>query len=245
MYVDAHNHLDCYDENLLIRALEEIENYNIYTISNSMDISSYERNKEISKESEFVIPAFGIHPWNAGRYLENLEEILPYIEDSPIIGEIGLDFSKASEEAKLAQRKVLDFILEKSKDMDKFVNIHTKGCEEEIFDTLIKHECKRVIVHWYSGDFTILEKMIKEGYFFTINSEVIKNNSIREIANRIPLDKILVETDGPSGEGTFKDKLAMPVDVISTTRELARIKNIKEEVMKSIVINNFQGILRD
>jgi len=62
--IDAHVHLDSYSDEI-DSVLEEISKHRILTISNSMDISSYERNVEIGSACDFVIPTFGIHPWNA------------------------------------------------------------------------------------------------------------------------------------------------------------------------------------
>jgi TatD DNase family protein len=92
--VDAHAHLDGYDlagEGALESALAEIAGLGIFTISNSMDPASYERNLAIGEMCDLVLPTFGVHPWNAPRYASRLEELGEAIERSPMIGEVGLD----------------------------------------------------------------------------------------------------------------------------------------------------------
>lgn len=245
MYIDAHSHLDHYSESDLIKALEEIDDYNIYTITNSMDLESYNINNEIATKSDFVIPAFGIHPFKAKQYVNHLKELLPYMEESTLIGEIGLDFNNVSEHERIDQMKVFEFFLENAKKMDKFVNIHTNGTERYVFDTLRKFQCDKVIIHWYRGDIDTLCKMIENNYYFTINSEMLKNDNIIEIIGSIPNNRILVETDGPNGENYFKDRVIMPREILRITRELSKIKDMKEETLKSLLIDNFQGILKD
>ena len=96
MFIDAHSHVDRYDlvdEQALGSALAEITQHRILTISNSMDLPSYKRNLEISEMCSLVLPTFGVHPWNAPEYANRLDDLSKAIEQSPMIGEIGLDRS--------------------------------------------------------------------------------------------------------------------------------------------------------
>ena len=92
MLIDAHSHLDRYENNLQ-SAIEEITQHKIFTISNSMDLPSYKRNLKIGEMCEIVLPTFGVHPWNAPEYVDRLGDLSKPIEQSPILGEIGWDFS--------------------------------------------------------------------------------------------------------------------------------------------------------
>ena len=94
MLIDAHSHIDRYDlvdERALGSALAEIAQHRILTISNSMDLPSYRRNREISEMCSLVLPTFGVHPWNAPEYADRLDDLSVAIEQSLMINEIGLD----------------------------------------------------------------------------------------------------------------------------------------------------------
>src|ERR1044071_4479655 len=91
MLLDAHAHLDKYGD-LLDRALDEIRQDRIFTVATAMDASSFNALTEIAERSELILPTFGIHPRRAPEYANRLREIEKYIEESPAIGEIGLDF---------------------------------------------------------------------------------------------------------------------------------------------------------
>ena len=111
MYIDCHTHLDFFEDNI-DKAIEEINNNEILTLANSMDIESYIKNKEYSKKSKFIKPCFGIHPWKAAEYTGDLQELISYIEESEIIGEIGLDYLWVEDKNTFEpQRKVFNFIL--------------------------------------------------------------------------------------------------------------------------------------
>ena len=53
MYIDAHTHLDFFNNNI-DDAIDEIINFKILTIANSMDIESYLKNKEYSQRSQYI-----------------------------------------------------------------------------------------------------------------------------------------------------------------------------------------------
>ena len=105
MLIDAHAHLDHYGDELE-SALGEINQHRIFTIGNSMDLPSYRRNLEIAEMCDLVLPTFGIHPKRAPQYAGRLRDLNQVIEQSPMIGEIGLDFHWVEDAAQYpAQRR--------------------------------------------------------------------------------------------------------------------------------------------
>ena len=91
MLIDAHAHLDQYPDAVLASVLEEIVTHRIVTVSVAMDLSSFERARQIAARSNLVLPAFGIHPRNAVAYAHRLADLDGAIERSAMLGEIGLD----------------------------------------------------------------------------------------------------------------------------------------------------------
>ncbi len=140
MLIDAHVHLDKYGDRL-DDALKEIANEKIFTVATAMDVPSYLELQEIGKRSNLVLPTFGIHPRRAAEYADRLPEISRYIESSPAIGEIGLDFHWVKDTSTYpAQRKVLEYFIAAAAEQNKFVNLHTKAGEKEILDLLEKYD---------------------------------------------------------------------------------------------------------
>jgi len=242
MLIDAHSHLDRY---LLFRefgrsidpVLRQIEEQKILTISNSMDLTSYKMNCRIAKKSKYVIPAFGIHPWNAYRYVEKAESIEKLIDNTEIVGEIGLDSYYVKDKSRYpAQRKIFSLFLSKS--VNKIVSVHTKGAERETLDLLRKFGNEKVVIHWFSGDLMVLREMIKEGYYFSIVPEVKSSEHIREIVKNIPLKQLLTETDNPGGPASYLGEKGMPI-LIRIVIEVAKIKDKTPKQMERIVKDNF------
>ena len=245
MLIDAHSHMDHYGENL-DPALDEIFKHRIFTISTSMDLPSYKQNLRISERCNLILPTFGIHPYRATEYVDNLEGLNPYIEQSPLIGEIGLDFHWVKDRKSYpAQRKVFEYFLAAAGEQGKIVNLHTKGAEREILDFLIKYEIKRSIIHWYSGPFDILDELVDFGAFFTVGVELLYSDHIKTIAEKIPVDKILTETDNPGAMKWLGDKTGMPIQIRDVIRALAELRNTTEEAVVRTVFSNFIRLTKD
>jgi TatD DNase family protein len=222
--------------------LQQIEEYRILTISNSMDLTSYKTNCRIARNSKYVIPAFGIHPWNAHKYLDKTELIEKLIGRTEIVGEIGLDYFYIKDKDKYpAQRKVLSLFLSKTK--NKILSIHTKGAEKDVLDLLREHGNERVIVHWFSGSLDVLDEMIEEGYYFSVVPEIKFSDYIQKIVKKIPMAQILTETDNPGGPESYTGKKGMPILIRDVIEDTAKVKGKSFKQVEIAVQNNFVRLI--
>jgi len=247
MLIDAHVHLDKYGD-LLDEALGEIEENRIFTVATAMDVPSYLELQKIGDRSDLVLPTFGIHPRRAAEYADRLRDIGRYIEMSPAIGEIGLDFHWVKDTSTYpAQRKVLEYFIAAAAEQNKFVNLHTKAGEKDILDLLEKYDAKRAIIHWYSGPMDILRGMIDYGCYFTIGVEVLYSDYIKEIAKAVPDHLLLTETDNPGALRWLKknDQIGMPTAIKDVVNALAEVRQLTPERVERLAHENFTRLLLD
>jgi len=245
MLIDAHVHLDKYGD-LLDRAIDEIVENRIFTVATAMDVPSYLELRKIAERSDLVLPTFGIHPRRAAEYADRLPEISPYLETSPAIGEIGLDFHWVKDVSTYAaQRKVLEYFIAAAADQDKFVNLHTKAGEKEILDLLEKYDVRRAIIHWYSGPLDILQAMIDFGCYFTIGVEVHYSDLIKEIAKLIPDHLLLTETDNPGALRWLNknEAVGMPLAIRNVVQDVALLRHSDPEKIAGLVQTNFVRLI--
>jgi TatD DNase family protein len=238
MLIDAHCHLDRYRDNLAY-ALEEIKEHRIFTISNSMDLPSYKQNMKIAATSDFVLPVFGIHPWNASEYVGCLDDLDWAISESPMIGEIGLDYYFVNETSRYDdQREVFEHFLRAATRKKKIVIVHTKGAESEALQLLQRYNAERVIIHWYSGPWHVLEAMVENGFYFTIGVEVLFSQHIQDIARSLPAELMLTETDNPGGKQSLTGTIGTPLVIKDVIAKLAEIRRTSDQVIITAVHNN-------
>ena len=245
MLIDAHVHLDKYGD-LLDQALQQIDREHIFTVATAMDVPSYLELQRIGQRSDLVLPIFGVHPRRAAEYVDRLSEIGRYIENSPAIGEIGLDFHWVKEAATYpAQRRVLEYFIAAAREQKKFVNLHTKAGEKEILDLLERYDVKRAIIHWYSGPMDVLRAMIEYGCYFTIGVEVLYSDYIKEIGRTIPDHLLLTETDNPGALRWLKknDEIGMPRAIKDVVAALATLRQTAQDEIASLVHANFARLI--
>ena len=246
MFIDAHAHMDAYDEKTMSLALAEVSEHRILTVSTSMDIPSYERASQIAEACDWILPIFGIHPWFAKDYACRLEELNPYIEQSPMIGEIGLDYYYVSDrESYPAQRKVFKHFLAAAREQDKIVNIHSKGAEKDILELLRQFGIKRTIVHWYSGSFDVFDDLVGLDAYFTVGVEMAHSSHIKAIAKDIPMDRLLTETDNPGGMTYQNGNVGLPHHIMDVVQALAGLRDVSVEAMAQTVRSNFAELVRE
>ncbi|MBO3445646.1 TatD family hydrolase [Clostridium sp. CCUG 7971] len=243
MYIDSHTHLDFFEDNIEI-AIDEINKNKIITLANSMDIESYIKNKEYSKQSEYIKPCFGVHPWNASQFNGDFKDLIPYIEESELIGEIGLDYVWIEDTSTYEkQREVFTFILEESVKRNKIVNLHTKGAEIEIYNSLKRYNYRKAIIHWYSGDMDTLDKFISLGCYFTISVDIGYSDIAYKVLDKIPLNKLLVETDGPTALKWVNGEYGYPSIIKEVVKKIANYKNIDDKKLEDIIYENYNKLL--
>jgi TatD DNase family protein len=239
MLIDAHAHLDKYGD-LLDEALDQIQQGGIFTIATAMDLPSYFQLQTIADRSDLVLPTFGIHPRRAPEYADRLSELSPHIEQSPAIGEVGLDFHWVEDSSQYpAQLKVLEYFFAAAREQKKFVNLHTKGAEKEILNLLERYDIQRAIVHWYSGPLDILHVLIQFGAYFTIGVEVLYSDAIRTIAKEVPDHLLLTETDNPGGLKWLKGVVGMPKEIENVVEALAEARGFSSTLIAQTVHENF------
>jgi TatD DNase family protein len=243
MYIDAHNHLDFYNENLK-KALKIIQEKNILTLGCAMDEKSYLLTKKLSIDNPHIIPCFGIHPWKAHENVSNLDMFEGYIKECTVIGEVGLDYHWVIEKEKYPlMLKVFQFFLERAKQYNKVMNLHTKGAENEILEFIKQYDLRTPIIHWYSGGIEILKELIDCGCFFTVSVDAGYTKLTEEIVSLLPMNRILTETDGATSLQWVNGQYGYPSEVLNIVKYISHIKKLTYEETREAIYNNFNRMI--
>ncbi len=145
--------------------------------------------------------ARGMVPSSASAFFLAEEGTMPLsVPEFVAIGEIGLDYHEGKEFEK-EQKEVLRLQLELAARMDLPVNIHLRDAWEDFFSVLsdCSHLHLRGNLHCFTASYEIYERANRYGSFSVGIGGVItfKNASLARTLERIPPEKILLETDAP------------------------------------------------
>ncbi len=159
----------------------------------------------------FVFLSLGFHPHHVYDYSgSQLDEYMEKIRKNKhrivAVGEIGLDYSHANlnKEEKTAQQNIfLEFImLAKSLKLPVVVHIRSSADSRgnaymDAFSILEKEMPFRVILHCFSGSEPDLKTTLERGYWISFATNVCKTKKHPRLAEKTPLDRMLLETDAP------------------------------------------------
>ncbi|MBQ0065404.1 MAG: TatD family hydrolase [Firmicutes bacterium] len=180
--------------------------------------------------------SYGIHPWHVDTV--KYASFFPYLEQTRIIGEIGLDNTWCETNLNL-QKEVFEKQLAYAHEHHKPVILHLKGMEKEALPFLKKYK-NTYLVHWYSCK-EYLEEYINLGCYFTVGPSVGIDESVSHLVQKVDIQRLLIESDGISAlEWAFETK---EVDYISSLQrsiqEISRIKGMESAFVEKQLDQNF------
>lgn len=112
------------------------------------------------------------------------------------VGEVGLDFSRASVATCNQQLRTLDALLAELRAGTWPISVHSRSSERETVDRLIDARV-RAILHWYTGPLAVAEAALAGGPWVSINPAMAASTRSRVLLARLPPDRVRLETDGP------------------------------------------------
>lgn len=167
------------------------------------DLISSERAYEIAISNQGIYALVGIHPHDANIYDDGVERRLEELlkNDKVVgLGEIGLDYYYDNSPRE-KQREVFIRQLELARKIGKPVVIHSRDAFLETFEIIRDYgKGLKGVFHCFSGSYESAMRVIKElGFYISLAGPVTFKNAREplEVATRIPLEYLLIETDCP------------------------------------------------
>jgi len=238
--IDTHCHLNLYPDPSGLAARCDRENITAICVTNSP--AAFEATKTYISGSRSVRIALGLHPLETARNRSQWRRFADLVSETPYIGEVGLDFSRAGIRTKPEQLEAFEFVLRSLQGHPHFMTVHSRRAESATLDLVDEHSQSPVVFHWYSGGIHVLKRAIASGHYFSINPAMVKSTNGRRIVSLIPRDRVLTETDGPFVK--LEGRTAIPEDVRHVEMELGFLWRLTVKEVEEIVWQNFRNLLR-
>ena len=246
MLIDIHCHCNLYlaiDE-----IIKDAENQGVKKIiCVGMSAFGLERVLKISNLYHQIYPALGIHPEEVriNKNIENqLDSITDFIRNNKesicAIGEIGLDHHFIKEkELYPKMQTIFNKMLALAQELELPVNLHTKGAEKLIFDTLPLYNVPNINIHWYSGSETYLKEGIDRGYYFSITPAIKYSLAVKKVVLNVDKEHLLLESDGPV---EYSGKIGTPAMIREVLNLISKFKEIPADELESQIEKNTRRI---
>ncbi len=252
MFVDTHTHF--YDEWLLPDAEEAIQRALDAGVGKMIqaDVDSRERAAmwEIGDRHPGVLfQMAGLYPGSVTA--ENWKEELDLVEEAAAhgvvaIGEIGLDYHEGKAFAR-EQKVALRCQFELAARLNLPVNIHLRDAWEDFFDVLsdCKHLNLRGNLHCFTASYEVYERASRWADFSVGIGGVVtfRNTSLPKTLERIPLEKILLETDAPYlAPVPFRGRRNKSAYLPYIAAKLAEVKGLPVQEIETITTHNAETL---
>ena len=249
MIIDTHCHLDFKEFNedfndvLLNAKTNNISG--MQTICTKID--EFPKILDIAKKHSNIWCSVGTHPHNAESEKHISQDNIKNLCDNDKvigIGETGLDYYYENSNKEDQINSFLKHI-EVAKITGMPLIIHARDADDDMIEILTKEYNKRPftgVIHCFTSSYKLAEAALSIGFYISFSGIITFKNAdeIRNSCKKIPIERILVETDAPFlAPVPYRGKRNEPSYITETIKKVAEIKELTVEEVTNITTNNF------
>ncbi len=208
------------------------------------DEAGIDRVADLVKRVPFFFGSAGVHPHSADEFtpdtLDHIRDALKR-ERMVAIGEIGLDYHYDFSPRDV-QRDCFDAQLALAAELRRPVIIHDREAHGDTMD-LLRHYRGNLsgVMHCFSASYEIAKECIDLGLFVAFGGALTFKNAVHqwEIAAKLPLDRLLIETDCPYMTPVpFRGKRNDPTRIVLTLQKLSELRGTDAETLSEALFEN-------
>lgn len=252
MFIDSHCHLDF--DGLSDRLPDIFAQMQTARVSHALCISvtrtEFPRVKQLALDHDHLFASVGVHP-DYEDVPEADETWLCTEAQHPkviAIGETGLDYFRLSGDLNW-QRERFRTHIRAAVSVGKPLIVHTRSASDDTLRILKEEGAERVggVLHCFTESWEVAQAGMDLGFFISFSGIVTFKNaeSLREVARRMPLDRMLIETDSPYlAPVPFRGKTNDPSLVPHVAARIAQERGMTPEEIGQITSHNFARLFR-
>lgn len=250
MLVDSHCHLDRLDLSQRDGGLEQVildaQNRGIsHLLTVAVDLDSSKSLVDITAQYPNVYSSVGAHPLQDTELpIPSVDQLVSLAQAPKVVavGETGLDKHYGADSYQWQKESFVNHLLA-AQEVQKPVIIHTREARRETMDLLQQFRLQRAgVMHCFTETWEMASEAIDLGFYISFSGIVTFRNAdeLREVVAKVPLDRLLVETDSPwLAPVPHRGKQNEPQYVYEVAQCVADIKNIDLETLARVTSDNF------
>ena len=250
MLVDSHCHLDFPELRAdLPGVLARMgDNGVTHALTISTTLATFPAVREVAGAGPNLWCSAGVHPDERGDEREvTLDDLLAMARDDKVIaiGETGLDYFRVEGDTEW-QRERFRTHIRAARACRKPLVIHTRAAAEDTLRIMGEEGAGEAggVMHCFTESWEVAEAALAMGFHISFSGIVTFKNAVplKDVARRVPLERMLVETDSPYlAPVPHRGKSNQPAFVKHVAEEVARLRGIGfDEVAKRTTENFFR-----
>jgi TatD DNase family protein len=250
MFIDSHCHLNLLaeEEGGIQAALDQAKANNVeHILCIAIDKKSSKDVVNIAQSYPNITASVGIHP-NVENEEFSVEELIEAASQDKVIaiGETGLDYFRSEGDLEW-QRDRFRVHIEAAKHTKKPLIIHTREAREDTMSILENEQAEQAggIIHCFTENWETAKRALDIGFYISLSGIVTFKSAkeLQEVAKKLPLDRILIETDSPYlAPVPHRGKTNQPAFVTHVAEFLAELRNDTVENIAATTTHNFRTL---
>lgn len=250
MLVDSHCHLDRLDlspyEGHLQGALDNAREHGVsHFLCVCINLEDFDKVLEPAKQHKNIFASVGVHPNEDQGKDPDAEELVRLADDDRIvaIGETGLDYFRSQGDLEWQRQRFRNHIAA-AKQSKKPLIIHMREATDDTLRILKEENAQEAggVMHCFVEDWATAKKALDLDFYISFSGIVTFNSAqeLKEVARKVPADRMLVETDSPYlAPVPYRGKSNQPAYVRHVAEHIAELRGESLEYISEVTTKNF------
>lgn len=247
MLVDSHCHIDFPDlAERLPELLSRMQTNGVgYAVCIGVNLEDFPRVIALAEAHPQLYATVGVHPEYTDAEEPDLARLLKLADHPKVIaiGETGLDYYWQKDKPEW-QRARFRTHIRAALACNKPLVIHTRESADDTLRLLEEEGAQAVggVMHCFTENWEIAKRALDLGFYISFSGIVTFKNAlvIKDVAQKTPLNRVLVETDSPYlAPVPYRGKQNQPSYVLHVAEEIARLRGISLDEVASATTENF------
>ncbi len=250
MLVDSHCHLDRLDlapfDNQFKNLIEATRQSGVgHILCVSIDLESYPSMLKLVEDYPDISVSVGVHPNDRDRQEPSPEQLVELAQHrkNVAIGETGLDYFRSEGDLDW-QRDRFRRHIRAAKLAHKPLIIHTRASKADTIQIMKEEGAEQAggVMHCFTEDWAMAKQALDLGFYISLSGIITFNSAadLREVAKKIPADRLLIETDAPYlAPIPHRGKPNLPIYVNHVADRIAELRGISRDTLEALTAENF------
>ena len=251
-FVDSHCHIDFPDLSANIgEVLAQMRHSEVIgALCVSVNLADFPQVLALAELYPHIYASVGVHPDYEGVEEPDVARLVGLAQHPKVIaiGETGLDYFRLKGDLEW-QRARFRTHIRAARASGKPLIIHTREAAADTLRIMAEEKASETggVMHCFTETWEVAEAALAMGFYISFSGIVTFKNAkqLKEVAQRAPLERILIETDAPYlAPVPHRGKLNQPAYVKHVAAEIALLRGISLEEVGSTTTNNFARLFK-
>jgi TatD DNase family protein len=252
MYVDSHCHIDFDDYDGEHEALLDEMRAHLVTHAMVICVTMPERARvrALAHSAPNLFATVGTHPDYEDTPEPTVAELVRFADDAKVlaIGETGLDYYRLTGDLEW-QRQRFRTHIRAARECGKPLVVHTRSASDDTIRILREERAEEVggVMHCFTETWDVAQRAMELGFHISFSGIVTFKNAkeLHEVARRVPLERMLIETDSPYlAPVPYRGKRNQPAWVKYVAQYIAQLRGTSEQMIGTATSANFFSLFK-